>query len=85
MLNAGIPNVEMHIYGNGRHPGEQMSDGSRMAAGLADRNGIPFGKWQVRFIEWFRDLGFLQRPGAETEAARDLAAFGEQSHRKSER
>src|SRR4029077_17288855 len=22
MLRASIPNVEMHIYGNGRHPGE---------------------------------------------------------------
>jgi acetyl esterase/lipase len=75
MLHAGIPNVEMHLYGNGRHPGEQMSDGSRMAAGLADRNGIPIGKWQDRFIDWFRDLGFLQKPAVETKAARDVAAF----------
>jgi len=75
MLREGIPNVEMHIYGNGRHPGDQLSDGSRMAAGLADRNGIPFGKWQDRFIDWFRDLGFLQKPGIETKAARDVAAF----------
>jgi acetyl esterase/lipase len=75
MLRAGIPNIEMHIYGNGRHPGEQLSDGSRMSAGLADRNGIPFGTWQDRFIDWFRDLGFLQKPGVETKAARDIAAF----------
>jgi endo-1,4-beta-xylanase len=75
MLRQGIPNVEMHIYGNGRHPGDQLSDGSRMAAGLADRNGIPFGKWQDRFIEWFRDLGFLQKPGVETRAGRDVAVF----------
>jgi hypothetical protein len=75
MLKAAIPNIEMHIYGNGRHPGEQMRDGTRMAAGLADRNGIPFGKWQDRFIDWFRDLGFLQKPGIETQAARDVAAF----------
>ena len=75
MLQAGIPNVELHIYGNGRHPGEQLSDGSRMAAGLADRNGIPIGKWQDRFIDWFRDLGFLQKPGVETKAARDTATF----------
>jgi endo-1,4-beta-xylanase len=75
MLKAGIPNVEMHIYGNGRHPGEVMSDGSRMSAGLADRNGIPFGTWQNRFIDWFRDLGFLQKPGVETKAAHDTAAF----------
>jgi len=52
-----------------------MSDGSRMAAGLADRNGIPIGKWQDRFIDWFRDLGFLQKPAVETKAARDIAAF----------
>ena len=71
MLQAGIPNVEMHIYGNGRHPGEPLSDGSRMTAGLTDRNGMPFGKWQDRFIDWFRDLGFLQKPGVETKAARD--------------
>ena len=75
MLQAGIPNVEMHIYGRGRHPGEQMSDGARMSAGVADRGGIPFGTWQNRFIDWFRDLGFLQPPGVETQAARDLAAF----------
>jgi endo-1,4-beta-xylanase len=75
MLKASIPNVEMHIYGNGRHPGEQMSDGTRMTAGLSDRNGIPFGTWQERFIDWFRDLGFLQKPGVETKAARDIAIF----------
>jgi hypothetical protein len=85
MLQAGVPNVEMHIYGNGRHPGEQMSDGSRMAAGLADRNGIPFGKWQDRFVEWFRDLGFLQKPGVETKATREVAGFAEQSRRRTER
>ena len=83
MLQAGIPNVEMHIYGNARHPGEQMSDGSRMSAGLGDRNGIPFGKWQDRFIDWFRDLGFLQKPEVETKAARDIAAFVSQPSRRS--
>jgi len=75
MLRASIPNIEMHIYGNGRHPGEMLSDGSHMSAGLADRNGIPFGTWQDRFIDWFRDLGFLQKPGMETKAARDIATF----------
>lgn len=75
MLRAGVPNVEMHLYGHGRHPGEVLPDGSRMAAGLADRNGIPFGRWQDRFIEWFRDCGFLQKPGVETRAARESAVF----------
>jgi len=64
MLKAGIPNLEMHIYGNGVH-----------ADGLKDRGGIPFGTWQDRFVDWFRDLGFLSAPGTETKAARDLAAF----------
>lgn len=81
MLKVGVPNIEMHMYGNARHPGEQMPDGSRMAAGLADRNGIPFGKWQDRFIEWFRDCGFLQKAGEETRAARDSAAFAKQQRR----
>jgi acetyl esterase/lipase len=75
MLQAGIPNVESHLYGNGRHPGDPLPDGSRMSGGLTDRNNIPFGAWQYRYIEWFRDLGFLQKPGVETKAARDLAAF----------
>ncbi len=75
MLNAGIPNVEMHIYGNGRHPGDALPDGSHMSGGLTDRHGIPFGTWQDRFVDWFRDLGFLQKPGVETKAAQDIAAF----------
>jgi endo-1,4-beta-xylanase len=75
MLQAGIPNVEMHIYGNGRHPGEQLSDGTRITGGLTAKNGIPFGTWQDRFIDWFRDLGFLQKSGTETKAAKDITAF----------
>lgn len=63
MLKARIPNIEMHIYGNGVHAG-----------GLKDRGGTPFGTWQHRFIDWFRDLGFLGRPGVETKAAKDVAA-----------
>jgi endo-1,4-beta-xylanase len=62
-LKARIPNLEMHIYGNGVH-----------ANGLKDRDGAPFGTWQNRFIDWFRDLGFLGKPGAETKAARDVQA-----------
>jgi acetyl esterase/lipase len=64
LLKAGVPNLEMHIYGNGVHAG-----------GLKDRDGIPFGTWQERFVDWFRDLGFLGKPGAETKAARDVATF----------
>lgn len=77
MLTLGVPNIEMHIYGNGRHPGDPLTDGSRMTGGLTDRNGTPFGTWQIRFIDWFRDLGFLQKPGVETKAAKDIAAFVE--------
>jgi hypothetical protein len=75
MLSAGVPNVEMHLYGNGRHPGDPLPDGSRMTGGLTHRNGIPLGTWQDRFIDWFRDLGFLQKSGLETKAARDVAEF----------
>ena len=75
MLAVRVPNIEMHIYGNGRHPGEPLSDGSHMTGGLTDRNGTPFGKWQFRYIDWFRDLGFLQKPGVETKAAKDIAAY----------
>ncbi|MGI8992284.1 MAG: alpha/beta hydrolase [Bryobacteraceae bacterium] len=75
MLSKSVPNIEMHIYANGRHPGDPLPDGSRMTGGLTDRNDIPFGTWQYRFIDWFRDLGFLQKPGVETKAAKDIAAF----------
>lgn len=75
MLNMGVPNVEMHIYGNGRHPGDPLPDGSRMTGGLTDRNDTPFGTWQYRFIDWFRELGFLQKSGVETKAAKDVATF----------
>jgi acetyl esterase/lipase len=81
MLGAGIPNIEMHIYGNGRHPGDALPDGSRMSGGLTDRTGIPFGTWQYRFVDWFRDLGFLQKPGVETKAAKDVATFQSQPAR----
>ena len=68
MLKAGVPNLEMHIYANGVHGG-----------GLTDRDGIPFGTWQDRYVDWFRDLGFLGKPGVETKAARDVAAFVKKS------
>jgi endo-1,4-beta-xylanase len=43
--------------------------------GMTNRNGIPFGTWQERFIEWFRDLGFLGKPGVETKAAKDIEGY----------
>jgi endo-1,4-beta-xylanase len=75
MLMAGVPNVEMHLYGNGRHPGDPLPDGGRMSGGLTDRDGIPFGTWQHRLVDWARDLGFLQKPGVETKAAKDVATY----------
>lgn len=75
MLQLGVPNIEMHLYGNGRHPGDPLKDGSRMSGGLTDRNNTPFGTWQFRFIDWFRDLGFLQKTGMETKAAQDISVF----------
>jgi endo-1,4-beta-xylanase len=81
MLALGVPNIEMHVYGRGRHPGDPLSDGSRMSGGLTDRNGMPLGAWQYRFIDWFRDLGFLQKPGVETQAAKDVATFVSQPPR----
>jgi endo-1,4-beta-xylanase len=75
MLQMGVPNIEMHLYGNGRHPGDALADGQKMSGGLTDRTGMPMGTWQFRFIEWFRDLGFLQKPGIVTVAAKDSAAF----------
>ena len=80
MLDAGVPNVEIHVYGNGRHPGDSLPDGGRMTGGLSAANSRPMSTWPSRFIEWFRDLGFLQKPGVETKAARDVAAFVDQSH-----
>jgi endo-1,4-beta-xylanase len=64
MLQRGVPNLEMHIYGRGTHGG-----------GLKARGGIPLGTWPDRFIDWFRDLGFLEKPGVETKAAAESAAF----------
>jgi endo-1,4-beta-xylanase len=76
MLKAGVPNIEMHIYGNGHHPG------SGSTGGLTDRKNTPFGTWHHRFIDWFRDLGFLQNPGVETRAAADSAAFAKKADAK---
>jgi hypothetical protein len=52
-----------------------MSTVRSSPASWRDRYGIPFGTWRSRFINWARDLGFLQKPGLETKAAKDVAAF----------
>jgi len=64
MLEAGVPNLEMHIYGNGTHGG-----------GLTYRHGAPLGTWTDRFVDWAADLGFLGEAGQETKAAVDVASF----------
>jgi endo-1,4-beta-xylanase len=75
MLNAGIPNVEMHIYARGHHPGDRVGpDEPPSTGGLTNRGFIAYGSWPERYIEWLRDLGFLGKPGVETIAAKDVAA-----------
>jgi endo-1,4-beta-xylanase len=75
MLNAGIPNVEMHIYARGHHPGDRVGpDEPPSTGGLTNRGFIAYGAWPERYIEWLRDLGFLNKPGAETIAAKDATA-----------
>jgi endo-1,4-beta-xylanase len=49
LFKANIP-VELHIYAHGGHGG-----------GVSSRKGIPFGTWQVRFVEWANDLGMMKR------------------------
>ncbi len=63
MLKAGVPNLEMHIYGRGGH-----------GVKPAERTTIPYGGWRDRYLDWFRDLGFLEQSGVETKAARDVAS-----------
>jgi acetyl esterase/lipase len=75
MLNDGVPNVEMHIYARGHHPGDKVGEGEPPSSGgLTDRGFIAYGKWAERYLDWFRDLGFLNAPGIETQAAKDVAA-----------
>ena len=75
MLNAGIPHVEMHMYARGHHPGDKVGpDEPPSTGGLSNRGGIAYGTWQERYLEWMRDLGFLGKPGVETQAAKDVAA-----------
>lgn len=70
MLKRKVPNLEMHIYGRGTHGGA-----------MSPRDGIPFGTWQERYIDWLRDLGFLSPPGSDTQAARDVADYARKQSR----
>jgi endo-1,4-beta-xylanase len=75
LLNDGVPNVEMHIYARGHHPGDKVGpDEPPSTGGLTNRGNIAYGTWPERFMDWFRDLGFLNKPGMETQAAKDVAA-----------
>ena len=75
LLNDGVPNVEMHIYARGHHPGDKVGpDEPPSTGGLSNRGFIAYGTWPDRFIDWFRDLGFTNKPGVETQAAKDVAA-----------
>jgi endo-1,4-beta-xylanase len=47
-LNAKIP-VELHVYSHGGH-----------GNGIKPRNGIPFGTWPTRFVEWANDQGLMK-------------------------
>jgi acetyl esterase/lipase len=73
--NDGVPNVELHIYARGHHPGDKVGpDEPPATGGLANMGGIAFGTWSARYLDWFRDLGFLNKPGVQTQAAKDVAA-----------
>jgi endo-1,4-beta-xylanase len=50
LFKAHIP-VELHIYRHGGHAG-----------GIRPRNGIPFGTWHNRFLDWAVDLGLMKNP-----------------------
>jgi len=61
----------------GQTPGSDPYDLGRWLrwpAPWLSRGDTPFGTWQLRLTDWFRDLGFLGKPGVETKAARDVMA-----------
>ena len=55
-FNTKVP-VELHVYGHGGH-----------GNGIKPRNGIPFGAWPQRFVEWASDLGMM-KPRPQPQAA----------------
>lgn len=75
LLMDGVPNIEMMLYARGRHPGDKTEPGEPPSTGsISNMGGIPYGTWSARFLDWFRDLGFLGQPGVVTQAAKDVAA-----------
>ncbi len=56
LFKAKIP-VELHIYRHGGHAG-----------GIKPRNGIPFGTWPSRFLDWVVDLGLMKNPYPDSAA-----------------
>jgi endo-1,4-beta-xylanase len=47
-------NIEMHIYGAGKHAGA-----------ISPRQGIPFGTWHIRLAEWADELKLFPAPKQE--------------------
>jgi acetyl esterase/lipase len=75
LLNDSVPNVEMHIYARGHHPGDKVGpDEPPATGGLSNMGGLNYGTWPARYLEWFRELGFTGKRGVETQAAKDVAA-----------
>jgi len=48
-------NIEMHIYGHGAVA--PRTDGH--GGGISKRQGIPYGTWTDRFVEWATDAGMM--------------------------
>ena len=44
-----------------------------MVAARATETSRPEGEWGDRFVHWMRDLGFFNKPGEPTLAARNVA------------
>lgn len=86
MLDAAVPNIEMHLYGSGVHGAGQGIPLSRKICRHAhicrqtcgsrvDWRVYYTAGWTDRFVEWFEGLGFLAASGVPTKAARDVHAF----------